>query len=310
MTEIPRIALFRPFPDEAMTALREKGDVVQVDAATASDPLSPWSGADAAFVSAFDPVPRSLLDAASRLRCIASVGAGLDHIDLDACAERGIVVRNTPRATINPTADHIFGLLLATARGIVDGDAFVRSGGWTSGASAGFGLDVSGRTIGIIGLGRIGQAIARRAASFDMVVSYHDRAELADGTALGFAARWRPLDDLLAESDFLLLQAPLLPETYHMIGARQLARMKPHAVLINGGRGGLVDEDALADALEAGTIARAALDVFEGEPDINPRLLSAPNLVMTPHLGTATLNSRREMMREALSNLSDLLANR
>ena len=292
-----------------MAALREKGDVVEVDAATASDPLSPWKDMDAAFVCAFDPVPRALVDAAPRLRCIASVGAGLDHIDLDACARRGVVVRNTPTATINPTADHVFGLLLAVARGIVDGDAFVRSGLWASGGNPAFGLDVSGRTLGIVGLGRIGQAIARRAAAFGMTILYHDRSPVSDEAALGFTEGWRSLDDLLTQSDFVLLQAPLLPDTYHMIGAPQLARMKPGAVLINGGRGGLVDEDALVDALEAGTIARAALDVFEGEPHANPRLLTAPNIIFTPHLGTATFDSRRNMMLEALANLDALLAN-
>lgn len=301
----PRIATLRTFPARVTEALAAFGSVssppdgliLRGDAAGRH-----LARADAVLVSPADPITAEMLALAPSLKFVSSVSAGLDHVDLAACDLAGVTVANAPDETTEPTADLAFGLILAAARRLPAADQFVRSGDWKLGTAPFWGLDVHHRTLGIIGMGRIGKAIARRAQGFSMAVLYHNRRQVEGGTA-----QWRSMDDLLAQSDFVVLQAPLTPDTRHMIGARELALMKPSGVLINTGRGGTIDEDALVDALEAGRIARAALDVFEGEPALNPRLLTCPNLILAPHIGTATQASRAAMADQAVANLGAML---
>jgi len=305
------IVALRPLPADALEALAGCGEVVAPEGQlSAEGALALLADADALLISPFDRLTAAMIAAAPRLKHVSSISAGLDHIDLAACRARGIAVANAPDATTEPTADLAFALILAAARRLPDADRMVRAGEWERTREPFWGLDVHHRTLGIIGLGRIGQAVARRAAGFSMRVIYHNRRPIAADAAASLlpAPEWRSLHDLMAESDVVLVQAPLTPETRGMVGAREIALMKPGAILVNTGRGGLVDEDALADALTAGAIAGAALDVFDGEPKVNPRLLAAPNLVLAPHIGTATRASRHEMLMLAIANLRRMLA--
>jgi glyoxylate reductase len=227
------------------------------------------------------------------LRAIANMAVGTDNIDLEAAVERGIPVGNTPDVLTDATADLAFALLLALARKIVPGAAKVRGGEWRTWEPAGdLGADLAGATLGVIGWGRIGQAVARRAEGFGMDVIHSSRSS---GVAL---------EDLLARADFVSVHTPLTPETRHLIGTDALARMKPTALLINTARGGVVDQDALRDALHAGRIAGAALDVTDPEPlPADHPLLDAPNLLVVPHVGSATVRTRAKMAAMAVENL-------
>lgn len=259
--------------------------------------------ADALLVPATEPVGPSLLAAAPRLRLVANVGVGYDNIDVAACTARAIRVTNTPGVLDDATADFAFALLLAAARRVAEGDAFVRAGSWTAGTMLGMGLDVHHRVLGIVGLGRIGRAIVRRAHGFDMKVVYHNRHRLPDPEERQLGVTHASLEDLLAAADFVLLQVPSSPATHHLIGAAELAKMKRTAVLVNTARGGVVDDAALAEALQKGTIAAAGLDVFENEPSVHPGLLSLRNVVLAPHAGSATLATRHAMVRRAADNV-------
>lgn len=306
----PRIAVFRGLPPATLQALARLGEVqLPAEGAVLRGEAAGrhLANADAALVTPFDSITDEMLAQAPNLRCISSIGAGLDHIDLAACERRGVKVSNAPEATTEPTADLAFALLLGAARRLTAADAFVRSGQWVAGAAPFWGLDAHHRTLGIVGMGRIGLAIARRARAFSMDVLYHNRRPVSAEALQGVQATWSQLDDLLARSDFVILQAPLTAQTRHMIGARELKLMKPTAILVNTGRGGLVEEGALAEALTKGVIAQAALDVFEGEPAVDPRLLECPNLILAPHIGTATTASRAEMADLAVANLARLL---
>lgn len=310
---IPVIVALRSFPHsiaQRVAALGNFRNPPPGPPLTDDSALAAVRDADALFLSALDQVPDVLVEGAPRLRIISSIGAGLNHIDLEACARRNIIVSNTPNAPTEPTADLSFGLLLAAARAITEADALVRAGAWTTSLSAPIGVDVHRRTIGIVGMGRIGRAIARRAQGFEMEILYSEPSPLETDLLAGLRAQWASLDDLLARSDFIVLQAPLTPETFHLIGPRQLALMKPSAVLVNTGRGGLVDEGALVDALEAGRLRSAALDVFEIEPCANQRVLACKKILLSPHIGTATAAARKAMVDEAIANLEALLHSR
>ncbi|MDF3933900.1 2-hydroxyacid dehydrogenase, partial [Pseudomonas citronellolis] len=252
-------------------------------------------------------VDATLLARCPRLKVLCTVSAGFDHIDLDACSARDVRVCNTPRAVAAATADLAFGLLLAAARRIVEADLFVRGGGWRSDSSPLLGQDVHHKQLGILGLGSIGMEVAKRARGFDMDVAYHNRRRLAEEDETRLGVRYLDFGQLLEQSDALILQLPYSAASHHIIGAAQLARMKPQAILINTARGGLVDEAALATALREGRLAAAGLDVTEGEPAVNPLLLGLPNLVLSPHNGAATRETRRRMTLEAFDNLLDAL---
>ena len=251
-----------------------------------------------------DRMDGEVIRQASQLRVISNIAVGYDNIDLDCATERGILVTNTPGILTETTADLAFGLLLAAARRIAEADHFVRSGQWKEWKFDFFlGLDVHHRTLGIVGLGRIGQAVARRANGFAMNVLYAAPRRARPEIEEELGARHVPLETLLQDSDFVSLHVPLKPETRGLIEKSQLALMKPTAILVNTARGPVVDEAALVDALGQGKIQAAGLDVFEHEPRIHPRLLSLPNVVLAPHIGSASRQTRLRMAEMAADNL-------
>lgn len=257
---------------------------------------------DALYAVAVDRIDASVIDAAPRLQIIATGSVGTNHIDLGACRARGIQVTNTPEVLNEATADMAWALLMATARRVTESERWLRAGHWQGWAWEQFlGADVHRATLGIVGMGRIGSAIARRAQGFAMRIVYHNRRPSPAAEALG--AQLLPLDELLAQADHVVLMLPYSAAVHHCIGASELARMKPGATLINLARGGIVNDAALARALQTGVIAAAGLDVFEGEPAINPELLACSNVVLTPHIGSATRSSRLGMAMLAARNL-------
>lgn len=268
------------------------------------------AGAAAAVVTLTERVDAELLTAAGTgLRVVANVAVGYDNIDLAAAHAAGVTVTNTPGVLDNATADHTLALILAATRRVVDGDRFLRSGRpWIWGPRMFVGLDVSaGATLGILGYGRIGRAVARRARAFDMTVLATSRSHTSGAEG---DVRFVDTDTLLATSDVVAVLTPLTPETRHLVDAAALSRMKPTAYLVNTARGGVVDEAALIDALTAGRISGAALDVFENEPHVNPALLDAPNLVITPHIASAGEATRDAMGFLAVDNVAAVLAGR
>ena len=250
-----------------------------------------------------DRVDAELLDRAPRLRVIANYAVGYDNFDIPAATARGVLLTNTPEVLTEATADFTWALLLAVSRRLVAGDRLLRAGGFNGWAPTfHLGTEVNGKTLGLYGLGRIGQAVARRAAGFGLRVIYHSRhrRELPGLTYVDFPA-------LLAESDFLSLHAPLTPETRERFGTPEFKAMRPTAFLINTARGALVDESALVTALESGWIAGAALDVYAAEPRVTTGLLGLPNVVLAPHLGSATQETRAAMAARAVGNLQAAL---
>jgi glyoxylate reductase len=256
------------------------------------------------------PIPEPILAAAPRLRVVAVAAVGYNIVDVAAATRRGILVTNTPGVLTDTTADMAWALMLGVARRVPEGDRFVRAGKW-SGVhwSQMMGADVHGAVLGIVGLGRIGQAIARRAQGFGMRVLYHNRKRDPDAER-SVGAEYRAKADLLREADFVVLSVPLSPETRHAIGAAELALMKPTAFLVNVARGPVVDEAALVDALRAGRIAGAGLDVFEEEPKIHPGLLELENVCLTPHIGSASRATRLRMATRAAENCVAVLEGR
>jgi glyoxylate reductase len=258
-----------------------------------------------------DPVDSLVINRARRLKIIANYAVGHDNIDVKAATARGIMVTNTPGVLTQSTADLTWSLLMAIARRIVEADSYVRAGefkGWAP--TLLLGSDVHGKTLGILGLGRIGQAVAARGKGFGMEILYHSRSRVDEGVEKSLGARYVDLPTLLAESDFLSLHTPLTPETRHLIGAEELARMKPSSYLINTSRGPVIDENALAEALENGTIAGAGLDVYENEPEINPRLMKAKNVVLAPHIGSGSIETRDKMAAMAAENIISAMRGR
>lgn len=241
----------------------------------------------------------AVLDLLPALRLVANFGVGYDQVDVAACRARGVEVTNTPGVLDAATADLAFALLLATRRRLVEGDQHVRSGSWGTGWSHApfLGREVSGSTLGIVGLGRIGSAVARRAQGFDMRVVYHQRTELDDSTL-----EYRELDDLLGEADAVSIHAPLTPETTGLLSRERLALLRDGATLVNTSRGALVDEDALVDELVSGRIS-AGLDVFVHEPKVPDALFGLTNVVLTPHIGSGTVETRAAMTRLVVDNL-------
>ena len=265
-----------------------------------------------AFITNSERIDSALLDACPDLRVISTMTVGVDHIDLDACAVRGVIVTHAPDVLTETTADFGFALLLAAARQIGDAERFLRAGKWHKWSYDLFaGSDVHGTTLGIVGMGRIGQAIARRAAfGFGMKVLYHNRKPLPSTVEQECRAAYRGLDDLLHESDHVLLALPYSPTARHLIGEREIAAMRQGATLINVARGGVVDEEALVRALHRGHLGAVGLDVFEGEPHVNPALLAAPRVVLTPHIASSSIPTRRAMVKLAVDNLIAVLQGR
>jgi glyoxylate/hydroxypyruvate/2-ketogluconate reductase len=299
-----KIVVYKPLPEDVMAYLREHAEVVEADAAQAEALALALRDAEGAIGASVKITP-AMLEGAARLKALATVSVGFDNFDVADLTRRGIVLANTPDVLTESTADTVFSLILATARRVVELAEWVKAGQWRhSVGPEHYGVEVQGKTLGIVGLGRIGGAVARRAAlGFNMQVLYANRsANLHAEEAYG--ARRVTLAQLLEAADFVCLQTPLTAETRHMIGAAQLRAMKSGAILINASRGPIVDEAALIEALQAGIIRGAGLDVFESEPlDPSSPLLRMPNVVALPHIGSATHETRHGMARCAAQNL-------
>jgi len=306
-------AVTNRLPGSAVAMLREAGEVRSDERETAiprADLLALVSGADAVLTLLGDRVDAELLEAAGpQLRCVANVAVGHDNVDVAAAAERGVVVTNTPGVLDDATADLTLALILTATRRVVEGDRLIRSGrDWGWGMYFMLGSGLQGRLLGIVGLGGIGRRVAQRARAFGMRIAYHSRHPAPADVEAELGAERMPLEGLLAEADVLSLHCPLTPETHHLIGAAELAAMKPSAVLVNAARGPIVDEAALAAALVDGRIAAAGLDVYEHEPQVEPRLLDLGNVVLTPHLGSATVETRAAMAELAARNAISVLS--
>jgi len=310
--EVPRIVSSLPIPGRAEEWLRQRGDLEILgailpparyqEAVHGASALLPWAG---------DRVDEPALEAAGpSLRVVSTYGVGLDHVDVQACTRRGVFVGHTPNVVTDATADLAMALLLATARRVVEADREVREGrfsGWKPDYL--LGQEVTGATLGVIGFGRIGQAVAQRAAAgFAMRIVAHDPSGVRGIPGLGVEECG--LERLLSEADFVTCHVPLTVETHHLIGAAQLAAMRRTAILINTSRGPVVDETALVDALQRGVIAGAGLDVFEDEPRLAPGLTACPNVVLAPHVGTATWKTRIAMGELAARNILEVLDGR
>ena len=261
------------------------------------------------FVAAQEPINATVLDACPGLRAVCSMAVGYNNIDVPACTVRGVLVTNAPDVLTETTADFGFALMMAAARRIAESERFLRAGQWQRWSYDFFaGADVHGTMLGILGMGRIGQAIAKRGAlGFGMRVIYHNRSRLAPDLEAPIGARWVDKAELLRQADHLVLVVPYSSASHHAIGAAELAQMKPTATLTNIARGGVVDDAALAQALAERRIAAAGLDVFEGEPALHPGLLDVPNVVLTPHIASATLATRMKMAMLAADNLIAVL---
>jgi len=272
---------------------------------TKAELIERLQGKAGAFTTGSERIDAEVLAACPALRAVCNMAVGYNNIDVPACTARGIVVTNTPDVLTETTADFGFALMMAAARRIAESEHYLRRGEWTKWHYDQFmSPDVHGTTLGILGMGRIGRAIARRGAlGFGMPVIYHNRSRLPAEQEAESGARWVDKATLLREADHLILVVPYSPASHHAIGAAELALMKPTATLTNIARGGVVDDAALAEALKARRIAAAALDVFEGEPKLNPALLELPNVVLTPHIASSSVKTRRAMADLAADNL-------
>ncbi|MGQ3091979.1 MAG: 2-hydroxyacid dehydrogenase [Roseateles sp.] len=309
----PKILVARRAPAVVIDKLTAHFDVdaVQGDGVLPPDELrARLQGKAGAWITGTERITAELLDACPDLKAVCTMSVGYNHIDLAACTARKVLVTNTPDVLTESTADFGFALLMATARRMSEGERLLRDGQWKS-WSWDFlaGSDVHGATLGILGMGRIGQAIARRGRlGFGMQVIYHNRSRLPAEAESLMGARYLTKDELLRQADHLILVLPYSTASHHCIGAAEIALMKPSATLVNIARGGIVDEDALAAALREQRIAAAGLDVFEGEPRVNPALLTLPNVVLTPHIASATMPTRLAMAHLAADNLVAVLA--
>jgi glyoxylate/hydroxypyruvate/2-ketogluconate reductase len=303
----PRVWVSQPLFDDIVERLAEHCDVTaatQVNEYAPEELAAALCGADGALVTLNERIGAAEIANAGRLRAIANVGVGYNNLDIEALTAAGVVATNTPDVLTETTADFGFALLMATARRITEAERWLREGQWQQWSfSTMLGADLHGSTLGILGMGRIGQGIARRAGGFDMRVLYHNRSRLPDATERECRAEYVDFDELLAQSDHLLLVLPYSPQSHHIIDAAALARMKPTATLVNIARGGIVDEQALADALACGRLAAAGLDVYEDEPAVPAELLALRNVVLTPHIASASLATRRAMVSLAVDNL-------
>jgi len=303
-----------PIVDSGLVLLREAGSVWSWDGEVpmpADERNTRLADARAAVTMIADRVDHDFLDAAPHLQIVANVAVGYDNIDVAACRERNVVVTNTPGVLADATADLAMSLLLMITRRLGEGERLIRSGEpWKWNMFMLLGTSIRGRRLGIVGMGDIGTALADRAQAFGMEIVYHNRSEVDPAIAARLGAERVELDELLATSDVVSLNCPYSDDTQHLIDAHALATMKPAAFLVNTARGPIVDEAALAGALSANIIAGAALDVFENEPEVHPALLELDNVVLVPHLGSATVETRGAMADLAARNVAAVLAGR
>lgn len=303
----PRVWVSRPLFADIVDRLREYFDVEaesQNNAWTPEQVAQKLAGKQGALLGPSDPLDAAAIAHLPQLRAVANVAVGYNNLDIAALTARGIVATNTPDVLNEAVADFTWALMLATARRVSEAERFLRAEKWRQFAfDLLLGTDIHGRTLGILGMGRIGQAIAHRAVGFRMPVVYHNRSPLDPAIEKECAARYVSKDDLLRMADFLVLVLPLTPESRHAIGVVELDRMKSSAILVNIARGGIVDDAALVAALKRRKIAAAGLDVFEGEPSLHPDLLTLDNVVMTPHIASASVAARRAMASLGVDNL-------
>jgi len=305
----PKVIVTRKLPDPVETRMRELFDTelnvsdeplgrkALIEAVGRCDVLAP---------TITDKIDASLLEkAGDRLKLIANFGAGVDHIDVVAANARGIIVTNTPGVLTEDTADLTLTLMMATLRRVIEGANAVQAGTFTGWAPTWMlGHRMAGKRLGIIGMGRIGAAVARRAKAFGLQIHYHNRKPVSHLVAEELEATyWDSLDQMLARVDIVSVHAPATPASYHLLSARRLKLLQPHAVVINTSRGNIIDEAALTDLLVEGKIAGAGLDVFEFEPRINPKLLKLPSAVLLPHMASATVEARMEMGEKVIINI-------
>ncbi len=305
----PVVVVTRQLPDRVETRMMELFDsALNADdrPLTGDEIIAACAQADVLVPTVTDKITGELIDALpDRLKLIANFGVGVNHIDLAACEARGVTITNTPGVLTEDTADMTLALLLAAPRRLMEGDRLVRSGGWTGWTPTFMiGDRIAGKRLGIIGMGRIGQAVARRARGFNMSIHYHNRNRVhADVEAELEATWWQDLDQMLAHMDYISVNCPLNTETHHLLSEKRLRLLQPHAFVVNTARGEIIDEAALARLLAEGAIAGAALDVYEREPDVEPGLMKLDNVVLAPHLGSATREGRIAMGEKVMINI-------
>jgi glyoxylate reductase len=305
----PKVVVTRDLPDAVtgrlatlFDATLNPGDVPLSREALAAA----LAGCDVLVPAVTDVIDGELIAGAGpQLRMIANYGAGVNHIDLAAARARRILVTNTPGVLTEDTADMTMALILSVPRRLAEGEKLVRSGQWAGWSPGGMlGHRIGGKALGIVGMGRIGQAVARRARAFGLSIHYHNRHRLPKVVEAELQAQWHPhLDEMLGAIDILTIHTPRNADSENLIDERRIALLRPHVYLINASRGGIVDEGALVEALEAGRLAGAGLDVWKHEPAIDPRLLALPNVVMLPHMGSATLEGRVAMGERVIANI-------
>ncbi len=312
MTAKPKILIARAiFPDD-LVKLQDRYEVIsnQADQVFTPDQLrNHLANVDGALVTGSERIDQSTLADAKHLKIVANISVGYNNFDVPAMTAAKVMATNTPDVLTDTTADFGFALLMATARRITESEHWIRNGQWDKWSIVHnpLGMDLHHSTLGIIGMGRIGQGIAKRALGFGMKVVYHNRKRLSETDEKACGARYLDKETLLREADHVLLVVPYSAESHHLIGAKEIALMKPTATLVNIARGGIVDDAALAVALKAKTIFAAGLDVFEGEPKVHPELLKLSNVVLAPHIASATEKTRRAMIALAAENLSAAL---
>lgn len=305
----PKVVVTRELTDAVMDRLEELFDTSnnRADVPMSREQLATaMATCDVLVPTVTDRIDAELIDGAGdRLKLIANYGAGIDHIDLAAARARDIIVTNTPGVLTQDTADMTMALILSVPRRLAEGEKLMRSGAWAGWSPGGMlGRRIGGKKLGIVGMGRIGQAVAARARAFGLSVHYHNRHRLPEVLEGQLGATWHDdLDTMLGQVDIVSINAPHTPQTEHLIDARRLSLLQPHVYLINTSRGEIVDEAALIDALEAGTLAGAGLDVYEREPAVDPRLLALPNVVLLPHMGSATIEARAATGEKVIANI-------
>ena len=305
----PKVIVTRKLPDSVETRMRELFDA---ELNVSDEPMSRKAlieavgRCDVLASTITDRIDAGLIEkAGERLKLIANFGAGVDHIDVAAATAKGIIVTNTPGVLTEDTADLTMTLMMVTLRRVIEGSNAVQSGEFNGWAPTWMlGRRITGKRLGIIGMGRIGTAVARRAKAFGLQIHYHNRKPVSSRVAEELEATyWDSLDQMLAQMDIISVHSPHTPATYHLLSGRRLKLLQKHAILINTARGEIIDETALADLLDSGGIAAVGLDVFEQEPRINPKLLKNPNAVLLPHMGSATVEARVEMGEKVIINI-------
>ena len=309
----PRVVVTRKLPEAIEKRMQELFDVKlnhDDHPMSKTELLQAVANADVLVPTITDRIDAAILSRASAsLRLIANFGTGVDHIDLASARQRSITVTNTPNVLTDDTADMTLALILAVPRRMAEGERLMRSGDWQGwNPTSMLGHRIWGKRLGIIGMGRIGQAVAKRAAAFGMQIHYHNRKRVhPDIEAELGATYWESLDQMLARMDIVTIHCPHTPATFHLLSARRLKLLQPHAFVINTSRGEIVDENALTRMLEKKELAGAALDVFEHEPAVNPKLLALDNVVLLPHMGSATHESRAEMGEKVIINIKTFI---